>query len=326
MKRALVVLAIAACGEKREAPPPPPPPVPVPSIPVDAALAVDAAPPASSGAILRERPLDTPPNTLVVTPNAIYFSSLSPGVFMLRDGQTKEIDDKWVTRIMGDADAIYYVSQENDDGHLMRHPYAGDPKPLVEWDGWIQAIDDTHVYLQGFRTRTSLKVPKLGGDPLKLPCRSLAVDGDHLYCMERSEFVRYDKSGKARKVLGRVPKGRLTEGPALTAKYIYASTEGADTGNVGWSIVRVPKTGGTVEVVAPDVGNIYELVGVEHEAYWVETKHPTPRKMIVRRMGDADTEPTDFAENFGYARGIVVTPEVVFVADSEPARIVELRR
>jgi hypothetical protein len=322
----LVLACVIACGEKREAPPPSPPPVPVPSVPVDAALPIDAAPPAAAGTILRERPLDTPPNAIVVTPNAIYFSALSPGVFMLRDGKTTKLDDKWVTRIAGDAEAIYYVSREDEDGRLMRHPYVGDPKQLAEAGGWVSMVDGTHVYLEGQKTRTTLRVPKLGGAPEKLPCKSLAADGDHLYCMERTEFVRYDRTGKGRKVLGRVPKGRLTEGPTITEKYIYASTEGGETGDVGWSIVRVPKIGGTVEVVAPDVGNIYGLVGAGHEAYWIETKHPGPRKMIVRRMGDADTEPTDFAESFGYARGIVVTPETVFVADSEPARIVELKR
>ena len=303
-------------------------------MPVDAALAVDAAsaptgdaPPVAAGTIVREQKLDFLPNTLVVTPNAIYFSALSSGVFMLRDGKTTKRDTRWVTRLAGDDEALYYVGSEGDDSRLLRNPYVGDSKQLVEWDGWVKALDDTHVYLQAFKNRAAIAVPKAGGEPLTLPCkRGIEVDGDHLYCFEREVFVRYDKRGRGRTVLGRVPKGRLTEGPAVTEKYVYASTEGDESGNVGWTIVRVPKTGGPVEVVAPNAGNIYELVAAEHEAYWVETKHPTARKMIIRRMTDAETEPTDFAEGFGYARGIFVTTSTVFVTDSEPARIVELER
>ena len=48
--------------------------------------------------------------------------------------------------------------------------------------------------------------------------------------------------------------------------------------------------------------------------------------MIVRRMADSDKEPSDFADGFGYARALVVTATTVFVADSDPNRIVELKR
>ena len=89
--------------------------------------------------------------------------------------------------------------------------------------------------------------------------------------------------------------------------------------------MRAPKLGGTVEVVA-QTGNVYELVAAGSEAYWVETKHPTPRKMLVRRIADDADEPSDFADGFGYVRSIFVTATTVFVADSEANRIVELRR
>jgi len=319
--RALALLLVFGCSSKSEAPAPAPtPPPPPPPRPVD-------APPLAPGTVLRERSLAQDPDSLVVTPNAIYFSSLSAGVFMLRDGTANKLDGHWATGIVGDDDAFYYVARtNNEDGRLMRMPYVGEPKQLAEWNGRVRGVDDTHVYVQASGDRAAIKLPKAGGDPLTLPCKSgMAVDRDWLYCLERGELARYDKTGQGRAVLGSLPKLWFRDGPVLTDRYVYASTE-ASNGAFGWNIVRMPRGGGEVEVVSPDAGHIYELTAAGNEAYWAESKHPSSRKMVVRRMGDADPAPSDFADGFGYVRAIVVGATTVFVADSNPARIVELKR
>lgn len=340
MVHRILVFAVLACSDpaSESRPPPRASPAPLVSAPTPATGTPPLASPTPTpappvpGAILREHSLadSMPVSALAVVGDRVVFTTLSAGVYAMpiTGGKITKLDDGRAFAMVNDAEAAYTMvsnAGSSDVRDVVRLDHDGKKSTLSRWRGYAAVgVDARQVYLRG--DRSTARAPKVGGPTIRLPCNgTLKVGGDWLYCMDRrlGTITRMDPDGRRVTTLARSTTGTLTEGPALTERYVYASTEGPG------AIVRVPREGGKLEVVEK-VGNIYHLAGDGDEVYWIETHHPGPRKMVVRRLRDASSAPQVFFEKIGYGRDLAFAGSSVFIADSGEGiahpRILELAR
>lgn len=232
------------------------------------------------------------PRGLAVDDTHLYFASHGAGELYrlpLEDTNQEPLllaASAGPTDLQLDATHLYWSAAT--DGAILRLPkvWEGDQPPAAEVVADGQAspkgidVDTTHVYWANAAGKNVARAPKEGGGAVELLAEKLKgpqavrVDATHAYWTESSggKVVRLplDQLGDALAietlVTGQDKPWRLW----LDDEHVYFTNYVS-----GGTVVRVPKAGGTIEVLAQDLNTPNDIVGDDEHVYFTAVGEPT---------------------------------------------------
>ncbi len=227
------------------------------------------------------------PRGIAADADHVYFCEHGTGTIMRAPPEGLEAEELAVTAgassIVLDATHIYWTASV--DGAIYRMPKtweeATPPLPEIVADGQQSPkgleIDDTHVYWANAAGKSVVRAPKAGGDvevlaeQLKGP-QGVRLDATHVYWTESgggkvARLAKDDAGGIPETVVsGQGKPWRLW----IDETHVYF-TNYEPLGTV----VRVPKDGGTIEILAQDLNSPRDIVGDDTHVYFTAAGEQT---------------------------------------------------
>ncbi len=211
----------------------------------------------------------------------VYFGDAEDDVLLAVDRRTPEAEPRRIARGAPTAGALAYDSGQeflawiaSPGDVVLRVPvHGGTPKKLRDRGIFTDvATSDGDVFLTevqgrgGFLTRitgtTAARLASFGGTP-----RGIAVDRERVYVATSTQLSSAPRKRGASKELA---SGAAFDSPNVDEAWVYAVKSTHDRGR---SIVRLPKNGGPLEVLAGDVRDA--PIALAHGVlYWFDAARP----------------------------------------------------